>query len=564
VNYTSAMGRTICWFLLLGVACASDRGSKNEAPKITSAPAGPYQVQGNLILDQNRHQYLIRGTQMPAISAQTAVSPGGIGGYGSFSGTTFITLRQRMNMNAVRLPVDPEEYLANQHFRSGVKQIVQRANQFDLLAILEIQPAAAPAEAIASFWTRCAAEFKTNPNVFFALSRTDNIQQLVDFIRASGAVQPIIVPMASGIVQDPNAIYEVSSSYVTLREDQTTFDRMSGNVPLLASGLDPQLDHAGGECAAFPSDPGAAAALIENLLTYFDERSISWTISVMEPGRLIDNFAGYDWSKLDDGWTCGESPTYSGIGMTVLSHLWSTDAHGVLTVNQPGGGLVIARGANASAYGRTLAAREASAPGRPVLKLGGVSVRVTDSKGVARLARLMWTGAGWSSLNLIIPPESAAGPAEVTIVRADGSQTPSKIIIANVAPALWTGPNDGRGPVIGQVFQRSSDGSITQSPTWTCSKTGCQAVSIPLTSRVSTTVRLEGTGFRLTSSKAAIRVMIDGVAVPVESFGPMGDSTRDQVTIKLPNELIGRGEADVAMIADGALSNVARINCGRR
>lgn len=197
------------------------------------------------------------------------------------------------------------------------------------------------------------------------------------------------------------------------------------------------------------------------------------------------------------------------------------------------------------------------------MKLGDISVRVRDSKGVARPAPLLWTGAGWSSLNLIIPTDSAVGPAEVTVVRSDGSETPSKIIIANVAPALWTAPNDGRGPVIGQVFQRSSDGKTDQFPTWTCSKEGCKTVPIPLTPHVSTSVRLEGTGFRLASSKAAIRVTIDGIPVPVEAFGPM-ENTRDEVTIKLPDELIGHGPADLLMVADGALSNVVRIDCGRR
>jgi uncharacterized protein (TIGR03437 family) len=73
---------------------------------------------------------------------------------------------------------------------------------------------------------------------------------------------------------------------------------------------------------------------------------------------------------------------------------------------------------------------------------------------------------------------------------------------------------------------------------------------------------MEGTGFRFVSSKAALRVTIDGIPVPVEAFGPAPGSSNDQITVKLPDELIGHGESDVVLTADGALSNVVRINIG--
>src|SRR6202041_3293657 len=110
------------------------------------------------------------------------------------------------------------------------------------------------------------------------------------------------------------------------------------------------------------------------------------------------------------------------------------------------------------------------------------------SHGVARLAPLRWVGAGWSSLNFVIPSDSATGPAEVAIVRSDGSVTTSKIIIANAAPALWTGTADGRGPVVGQIFQRYSNGKRVEFPASNCSKYMCRSVSIPLTRRASTTI----------------------------------------------------------------------------
>jgi uncharacterized protein (TIGR03437 family) len=521
--------------------------SARSIPKLTLAPAGPYHVRGNRILDANDRPYLIRGTRLPLITLDDPQP---------FSGTSLITVRQRLNMNAVRLRVQSAKYEADESYRVRVREIVRQANQFELLAIVE--PDLVATDSVYPFWTRLAGELKTKPNVFFAISGED-VQHAVDCLRSSGAAQPIIVPYGDSVANDPNIIYETSFSYDSPQTDRL----LSEHFPVLVNGLDPQLDLAGPECRAFPSDPGQASKLLGELLDSFDEHSISWTISVLEPGKLIDDFRGYDWLKLDDGWICGESPAHAGIAMVVLSHLWSADPHGVFTVNQPGGGFVIARGAHASAYGRILAGREVRADRPPFpVKLGNISVRVIDSRGAARLAPLRWSGAGWSSINLVIPADSATGPAEVAIVRSDGSVTTSNIIVADVAPALWTGSADGRGPVIGHVSQHYSNGKTTEFPAWECSKYVCRTVPIPLTRRASTTVRLEGTGFRFAKPKT-IQVDVGGTSVPVESFGLWRDSL-DQVSIKLPNDLIGRGDVDLFLIADGKLSNVVRINCGQQ
>ena len=485
-------------------------------------------------------------------------------GFGAFSGTTLITVRQRLNMNAVRLRVDAQELEGNEQLVARVRNIVREVNQFELLAILELDSTTSvSSERMSSIWYHCASELKAISNVFFALSPGQNAQPIVESIRAAGATQPIIVADAKAVIPDPNVIYEVSPSYSSIRTDLARADRMSSQMPVLVDGLDPKISLVGLECAAFPNDPGSASTLIDELLENFDEHSISWTISTLESGKLIDAFQGYDWTKLDEGWTCGGSSVYAGIGMLVLSHLWRADPHGVLTVNQPAGGMVIAKGAHASAYGRILAQREERAERAPwPFRLGDISIRVTDSHGVSRLAPLSWVGGGWSSINFLVPVNSATGPAQVTVMRSDGSHTASNFIIADVAPGLWSATSDGRGPAIGQVVQRFSNGKVAQFPTWNCSK-GCRTISIPLTRRAATAVRIEGTGFRFTRSTASVHVIVDGIQVPVEGFGAIPGDSHDQVTIRLPNELRGRGEVDLWLTADGALSNVVRINCGQ-
>src|SRR5579862_3819601 len=135
------MGRMIVWLLLFSLACsASDQATENASPKITPAPAGPYHVRGNRILDANDREYLIRGTQLPTLTPKDAFDSGNASDFRPFSGTNFITIRQRLNMNAVRLPLDAQEYETNDLYRTRVAKIVQQANQLELLVILDLGP----------------------------------------------------------------------------------------------------------------------------------------------------------------------------------------------------------------------------------------------------------------------------------------------------------------------------------------------------------------------------------------------------------------------------------------
>ncbi len=587
-------------------------GVENSSLHLTPAPSGPYRVDGNRILDAQGHPYLIRGTELPALTLTDSPAAGEVPGFGPFAASSLITLRHRMNMNAVRLPLNAREFQENSHYRARAKEVVRKAYQFELLVILTEDPLnRLSGDAGVSFWAHCAAEFKDRPNTFFAVSpgpiagkgtetatATDSashwrfwlkgglladgsmfpgIEALVNAIRSSGARQPIIAGASDDqiflqglkpelLVHDPNMIYEVVPRYAATRTDQDRWEQfgyLSELVPVLANGLDPQLDRNSAECAAFSRDPAAASEQVEDNLTYFDAHFISWTISSLLPGRLMSDYRYLNWSKLDSGWACGEYSNFGGIAMLLLSHLWAADPHGIFAVNQTTGGFLMARGGTSTAYGPILADCEIDG-GRPPgpTTLGNISVRVTDSRGVARLGPLLHTGAGWAQVTFIVPENTAIGPAEVTVVRSDGTSSTGKVMIADVAAGLWTAAQDGRGPVIGWVQQRFTNGRTTEFPAWKCPNGACRTFAIPLSRDASTTVRLEGTGFRHASPHAAIRVTVGDLPVPVVSFGPLPGIGRDQLTIQLPDQLRGRGEMDLVMTVDGALSNVVRINCG--
>src|SRR5580658_6905830 len=102
----------------------------------TLAPAGPFHVSGNQILDSKGRPFLIRGTQVAPFHPETAAHDNRAGlDYGAHSATTLSAIRLRFNMNAVRVPVDLRESAKPGYF-PALAEVVRRANQMDLLVIL--------------------------------------------------------------------------------------------------------------------------------------------------------------------------------------------------------------------------------------------------------------------------------------------------------------------------------------------------------------------------------------------------------------------------------------------
>jgi uncharacterized protein (TIGR03437 family) len=458
----------------------------------TLPPAGPYRVDRREIVDSRGRPYLIRGTEAPP-EAWTA--------------TALVTIRQRLNLNAIRIS----------ETRRDVSRVVELANRLELLAIVEDND---PSPAL-----------RANPNVLLSVSTPAALAAL----RASGHTRPALVRGFS--TTDPNVIRQFTPSYA----DPASWDLPDTGTPVLVNGLDPGLDEQSPECAGFPADPGAATRLFRDKLKSFDDRRISWTISSFRPGRLIADYRYFVGTKLDDGWTCGV-PGAAGLGMLLLAQLWNSDPHGLFAVNGDSGGYRLPIGGRATVYGPTLADRERYAPPGPLpTRLGNLSIRITDSHGVARLAPLLYAAAGWAHINFIVPADAAPGPAEIAVVRSDGTRAVAKAILGRVAPGLASASLDGRGIAKAWTSER---------PAWKCAP-DCE----PLPLHAGTKIRLEGTGFR---SAASLRVMVGDRDARVVSFGPIpGVPGKDRLTIELPE--VPAGETDVLIWADGVLSNIVRV-----
>jgi uncharacterized protein (TIGR03437 family) len=211
----------------------------------------------------------------------------------------------------------------------------------------------------------------------------------------------------------------------------------------------------------------------------------------------------------------------------------------------------------ASIFGTNLASTTlAGTTQPPSTSLGGVTLTVTDSAGVARVAPLMYVSP--SQINFVVPSGSAAGTATFAI--ANGPSTTESI--QSVAPTLFSMSGDGRGVAAANAIAVAA-GSQVQSPVpvFQCSTSGCVATPISLSANTTVYLILYGTGIRNRSSLGGVIANIGGTNVPVLYAGPQPSfEGLDQVNLTIPLSLRGSGEVNIVLTVDGQTANVVTVN----
>lgn len=216
-----------------------------------------------------------------------------------------------------------------------------------------------------------------------------------------------------------------------------------------------------------------------------------------------------------------------------------------------------------AAFGENLAATSQTATSLPLpTTLGGTRILVRDASGVERLAPLFF--AAPSQINYQIPTGTANGAATITVVK-NGVSTASGIsIISPVAPGLFSAGATGQGFAAGFALRARADGSQTLEPLSRFDATRNQFVAVPIDAsspNEQVFLILFGTGIKGRQSLATVSAKISGVDAEVLYAGPQGDFVGlDQVNLKLPLGLAGKGDVDIALVVDGKSANVLRCN----
>ncbi len=193
--------------------------------------------------------------------------------------------------------------------------------------------------------------------------------------------------------------------------------------------------------------------------------------------------------------------------------------------------------------------------------LANVSVTFTDINQTVYPAKLFFVSP--SQINLLAPSGLAPGVYKVT-VRYGQQEIVSTIRIESIAPGIFTADASGKGLPSAIVLRIAANGRQTYESAVRYDATRGQFVAIPIDlSNASEQVflLLYGTGFRNRTSLNNAVANLGGTEVPLLYAGPQGGYVGlDQVNIRIPNSLRGRGDVSINVTLEGQTTNTVTLN----
>lgn len=216
-----------------------------------------------------------------------------------------------------------------------------------------------------------------------------------------------------------------------------------------------------------------------------------------------------------------------------------------------------------AAFGPGLANMTRSATETPLpTVLGGVSIKVKDNLGVDRLAPLFFVSP--EQVNYQIPAGTSTGSVTVTVERAGISIATQTLPVTVIAPGLFAANADGRGEAAAVALRLDAFGRLTFEPVARFDPATGRMVALPLDlgqEGDQLFLILFGTGLRNRSSLIGVTVQIGGTPTEVIFAGAQPEFVGlDQINVRLPRSLAGRGEVDVTLTVDGNAANVVRVS----
>ena len=205
------------------------------------------------------------------------------------------------------------------------------------------------------------------------------------------------------------------------------------------------------------------------------------------------------------------------------------------------------------------AALDGAAPLPTVLH--GASVTVTDSAGIARLAGLL---QAWpAGVSFLVPDEVSLGVGTLIVRRAGVASDPFSFEITAVAPGLFSANLDGTGTAWAQAIRVDANGGVSVEPAADFDATVGSRVSIPIdlgNEGDQVYLDLFGTGVR--GWKLMLSCTVGGEDVEIHDAAPYPEGPGlDRIILgPLPRSLVGSGEVEVVLIADGRSSNSVTVS----
>jgi len=226
-------------------------------------------------------------------------------------------------------------------------------------------------------------------------------------------------------------------------------------------------------------------------------------------------------------------------------------------------GLALAPDSIAATFGGNFATTTQLAAEVPLpTSLAGATVKIKDSSGAERLAPLFFVSP--AQINYQNPPGTSAGEATITITSGDGAVSIGRMQVAAVAPGLFAANSDGQGVAAAIAVRIRADNSQVFEPVSRFDSTQNKLVPVPIDLGPATEqvfLVLYGTGIRYRSSLSTVTVNLGGLDAQVGYAGPQNDFIGlDQINVRVPRELAGRGDVLASLRADGVAANNVLVN----
>ena len=232
----------------------------------------------------------------------------------------------------------------------------------------------------------------------------------------------------------------------------------------------------------------------------------------------------------------------------------------VATILAASGSLLVAPGSIASGFGDPLAPGVEASTELPLpTELLGVSVRLTDSAGVARLSQLFVVTP--TQINFFIDAATALGLALVEVLQ-DGEVIASGTVqVVAVAPGIFTANADGEGvPAAFYLRFRGTEQTAQEFVFDPAAPLGARdPVLIDFGGEDEQVfIAIFGTGMR---GGAQVTATLDGEEVPVSPVVALEDFVGlDQANVgAIPRSFIGRGIVELRLFIDGVPTNVVLL-----
>jgi uncharacterized protein (TIGR03437 family) len=216
----------------------------------------------------------------------------------------------------------------------------------------------------------------------------------------------------------------------------------------------------------------------------------------------------------------------------------------------------------AAAFGANLATTTQVANAVPLpTTLAGTTVKVLDSGGTERFAPLFFVSP--TQVNYQVPPGTALGQAEVRITNARGQTVAENVQIAAIAPGLFSADASGRGVAVAAALRVRADGAQLYESVSQFDPAQNRFVARPLDLGPESDqlfLLVFGTGSRFRSSLAKVTAKLGEEDTTVSYAGAQGNLVGlDQVNLRVPRSLLGRGEVELKLQVDGQMTNGVKL-----